>query len=63
MKKSKRSIKKIHQKKTQHKLDRQTAKTSAWSSGSVGQHEFLLGNYVIPDKGLLVKVATIKSLN
>ena len=39
---------------------RQTAKILALSSGNVGKYEFLTSEYVLPEKGLLEKAATIK---
>ena len=46
---------KIEQNKAQYDLDRQTAKISALSS-----YEFLVGEGVSPEKGLLEKAAAIK---
>ena len=41
---------------------RQTAKISALSSGNVSKYEFLTGKYVLPEKDLLEKAATIRRL-
>ena len=52
---------KIQQNKAQYNLDRQTAKSSALSSGNVNKYEFLIGKDVLPEKDLLPeKPATIK---
>ena len=52
---------KIQQNKAQYNLDRQTAKSSALSSGNVNKYEFLIGKDVLPEKDLLPeKAATIK---
>ena len=51
---------KIEQNKAQYNLDKQTAKISAISSGNVGKYEFLTGKYVLTEKDLLEKAATIK---
>ena len=59
MKKSKQLIK-IEKNKAQYNLDRQAAKILALSSGNVGKCEFLTGEEVLPEIGLLEKAATIK---
>ena len=41
---------------------RQTAKISALSSGNVSKYEFLTGKYVLPEKDLLEKAATVRRL-
>ena len=51
---------KIVQNKAPYNLDRQTAKSSILSSGNVDKYEFLTGEEVLPEKGLLEKAATIK---
>ena len=51
---------KIEQNKAQYNLNRQTAKISALSSGNVSKYEFLTGKYVLPEKDLLEKAASIK---
>ena len=51
---------KIEQNKALNDLDRQTAKSSALSSGNVSKCEFLTGKDVLPEKYLLEKAATIK---
>ena len=51
---------KIEQNKAQYDLDRQTAKMSALSSGNVIKYEFLTEKYVLPEKGLVEKAATMK---
>ena len=51
---------KIEQNKAQYNLDRQTAKISALSSWNVSKYEFLTGEDVLPEKGLLEKSATMK---
>ena len=48
--KSKTVNNKIKQNKAQYNLDRQTAKTSALSSGNVSKYEFLTGKDVLPEK-------------
>ena len=58
--KSKTVNNKIKQNKAQYNLDRQTAKTSALSSGNVSKYEFLTGKDVLPEKDLLAKAAPIK---
>ena len=50
----------IKQNKVQYNLDRKTAKISASLSGNVGKYEFLAGEEVLPEKGLLENAATIK---
>ena len=60
MRKLKQSITKSSKKKAQYNLDRQTAKTSALSSGNVSKYEFLTGKDVLPEKDLLTKAAPIK---
>ena len=61
-KKIKTIDKKIKQNRTQYNLDRQTAKTSTLSSENVSKYEFLTGEDVLPEKGLLEKAATIKKI-
>ena len=51
---------KIEQNKVQYNLDRQTANTSALSSGNVSKYEFLTSKDVLPEKDLLEKAAAIK---
>ena len=51
---------KIEQKKAQYNLDRHTAKLSALSSGNISKYEFLTGKYVLPEKDMLEKAATMK---
>ena len=46
----------------QYNLDRQTATTSALSSGNVGKYEFLTEKDILTEKKLLEKAATIKTL-
>ena len=53
---------KIEQNKAQYKLDRQTAKISALSSGNVSKFKFLSSKDVLSEKHLLEKAATIKRL-
>ena len=53
---------KIEQNKGQYKLDRQTAKISALSSGNVRKFKFLSSKDVLSEKDLLEKAATIKIL-
>ena len=50
---------KIEQNKAQYNLDRQTAKISGLSSGSVSKQEFLTGRDVLPEKDL-GKAAALK---
>ena len=52
--------KNIGQNKAQYDLDRQTAKISALSLGNVSTYEFLTRKYVLPEKGLLEKAASLK---
>ena len=51
---------KIKQNKAQYNLDKQTAKISALSLGSFGKYEFLTGEDILSENGLLEKAATIK---
>ena len=44
---------KVEQKKAQYDLDRETAKTSALSSGNVNKYKFLTDEDVLLRKGLL----------
>ena len=53
---------KIEQKKAQYSLDKQTAKTSALSSGNVSKYELLTGKDVLIEKYLLEKAAALKRL-
>ena len=53
---------KINQNKTQYNSNRQTANTSALSSGNFFKYEFLTGEDVLPAKGLFGKTAAIKTL-
>ena len=52
---------KIEQNKTQHNLDRWTAKISVLLSGKVSKYEFLTGKDVLSEKHLLEKAATMKT--
>ena len=52
---------KIQQSKDPYDLDRQRTNISALLSGNVGEYEFLTGEDVLPEKGLLEKVAAIKN--
>ena len=47
--------KKMEQNKAQWKLERQTAKISAFSPENVGKYEFLTDEDVLPEKKLLQK--------
>ena len=58
--KSKTIDNKIEQNKDQYKLDRQTAKISALSSGNVIKYEFVTDKDVLSEKDLLEKAATMK---
>ena len=58
--KTKATNNKIEQNKAQYDLDRQTAKTSALSSGNVSKYDFLTGKDVLPEKSLLEKSAKMK---
>ena len=40
--------------------NKQTAKVSALSSVDISKYEFLTGKYVLPEKDLLEKAATLK---
>ena len=51
---------KIEENKAQCDLDRLTAKISVLPSGNVSKDEFLTRKYVLPEKDLLEKVATMK---
>ena len=51
---------KIKQNKAQFDSDRQTAKISALSSGSVSKYEFITGKVVLPKNYLLEKTTTMK---
>ena len=51
---------KIEQKKAQYNLNRQTAKISALSPGSVSKYKFLTGIGILREKGLLEKAAALK---
>ena len=53
---------KIEQKKAQYSLDKQTAKTSALSSGNVSKYELLTGKDVLIVKYLLEEAAALKRL-
>ena len=44
---------KIEQSKAQCSLEKQTVKNSALSSGNVGKYKFLIGEEILPGKGLL----------
>ena len=50
----------MEQNNTQYDLDRQSAKISASSWGNVSKYECLTGKYVLPEKDLLEKSATVK---
>ena len=54
---------KIEQSKAQYELDRQTAKSSALSSGNVCKYEFLTGKNVLSEKDLLEKLLQRGDLN
>ena len=51
----------IEENNAQHKLDRQTAKISALSSGNVSNYECLTSKDVLPEKELLKRAATLKN--
>ena len=51
---------KINEYKSQNDLDNQTVKISALSSENISKYQFLTGKDVLPEKGLLEKVSTIK---
>ena len=53
----------IEKNKTPFDLDKETAKTSALSSGKVSKYNFLTGKGVLPEKKLQKKAAAIKRLN
>ena len=53
---------KIEQNKAQYSLDKQTAKTSALSSGNVSKYELLTGKDVLIEKYLLEKATALKRL-
>ena len=53
---------KIEQNKAQYSLDKQTAKTSALSSGNVSKYELFTGKDVLIEKYLLEKAAALKRL-
>ena len=53
---------KIEQNKTHYDLERQTATISALSSGNDSKYKFLTGKDVLPEKNLLEKCATMKTL-
>ena len=48
------------QNKAQYNLDRQTAKISALSSGSISKYEFLNRKGVLSEKDLLEKATALK---
>ena len=48
------------QNKAQYNLDRQTAKISALSSGSISKYEFLNREGVLSEKDLLEKATALK---
>ena len=50
----------MEQNNTQYDLDRQSAKISASSWGNVSKYECLTSKYVLPEKDLLEKPATVK---
>ena len=50
----------MEQNNTQYDLDRQSAKISASSWGNVSKYECSTGKYVLPEKDLLEKPATVK---
>ena len=50
----------MEQNNTQYDLDRQSAKISASSWGNVSKYECLTGKYVLPERDLLEKPATVK---
>ena len=51
---------KIEQNKAQYDLDRQTVKRYALSSGNLSKYGFLTGKYILSEKDLLEKAATMK---
>ena len=51
--------KKIEQNKPKYDKDRKTAKIQTLLSGNIGKYEFLTGEDVLPERGLLEKAATI----
>ena len=53
-------VNKIEQIKAQFNLEGQKARILALSSGNIGKHEFLTGEDVLPEKGLLEKATTIE---
>ena len=53
---------KIEQNKAQYSLDKQTAKTSALSSGNVSKYELLTGKDVLIVKYLLEEAPALKRL-
>ena len=55
--------KKIQQNKLQYNLNRETAKISALSSGSVGEYEFSARVEILSEEGLLEKLQQSKELN
>ena len=61
-----KKLKTIHkifeQSNVQYHLDKQTSNISALPSGNVSKYEFLTSEDVLPEKGLLEKVATIKKI-
>ena len=52
---------KIEHNKAQYDLGRQTAKTSALSSGNVSKYEFLSGKDVLPENDFLEKAVTLRT--
>ena len=53
---------KIEQNKVQYSVNKQTAKTSALSSGNVSKYELLTGKDILKEKDLLEKAAALKRL-
>ena len=52
MRKSKPLIKKIEKNKAQYNLDRQTTNISVFSSGNVGEYEFLTSKDILQEKAV-----------
>ena len=51
---------KIRQNKAQY--DYETARISALTPGNIDKYEFLTGQEILPEKGVLKKAATIKKI-
>ena len=54
---------KIKQNKAQYNLDKQTSKILALASRNVGKYDFLTGEDVLAETGLLKKAAQSKDLD